>query len=156
MRSGVADLWRRAEVSRAANRRYLNALASVTDKTPLHVAAAPACRAVTVEGQRYRPLNPWAQDAAVLEVISRGEFALNGLRNRDLRRELFAHTTNPNEQRRQSAAVTRKLALLRAHGLIKKVTGTHRWVLTESGRRIVTALLAARHADVDQLTQLAA
>ena len=61
-----------------------------------------------------------------------------------------------DEQRRQPAAVTRKLALLRAHGLIKRVPGTHRWVLTESGRRIVAALLAARHADVDQLTQLAA
>ena len=52
--------------------------------------------------------------------------------------------------------MSRKLALLRAHGLIKKVNGTHRWMLTEKGRRIVTALLAARQADVDRLTQLAA
>lgn len=156
MRRGVADLWRRAEVSRAANTRYLTALASVTDKPPLHAAAGPACRAVTVAGQRFRPLNPWAQDAATLEIISRGEFALNGLRNRDLRRELFARASDRNEQRRQSGAITRKLALLRAHGLIKKVSGTHRWVLTDNGRRIVTALLAARNADVDQLTQLAA
>lgn len=156
MRRGVADLWRRAEVSRAANTRYLTALASVTDQTPLYVAAGPACHAVTVEGQRYRALNPWAQDAAVLALISRGEFALNGLRNRDVRGELFARASDRSEQRRQSGAVTRKLALLRAHGLIKKITGTHRWVLTDSGRRIVTALLAARHANVDQLTQLAA
>jgi len=156
MRSGVADLWRRAEVSRAANTRYLTALASVTDKTPLHEAASPACRAITVDGQRYRAINPWAQDAALLAVISRGEFALNGLRNRDVRRELFARASDPHEQRRQSGAVTRNLALLRAHGLIKKVPGTHRWVLTDNGRRIVTALLAARQANVDQLTQLAA
>jgi hypothetical protein len=156
MRSGVADLHRRAEVSRAANTRYLTALASVTDKTPLQVAAGPVCRTVTVEGHRYRALNPWAQDAAVLESISRGEFALNGLRNRDLRRHLYPATNDKAERRRQSGAVTRKLALLRAHGLIRKVSGTHRWVLTDNGRRIVTALLAARHADVDQLTQLAA
>jgi len=65
-------------------------------------------------------------------------------------------TDDEKERGRQSAAITRKLALLRAHGLIKKVTGTHRWILTENGRRIVTALLAAREADVDQLTQLAA
>jgi hypothetical protein len=156
MRSGVADLWRRAEVSRASNTRYLSALASVTAQTPLHEAANPACRVVTVEGQRYRALNPWAQDAALFEIISRGEFALNGLRNRDVRRELFGPTHDRAEQRRQAAAVTRKLALLRAHGLLKKIPGTHRWVLTEQGRPIVTALLAARHASVDQLTKLAA
>ena len=156
MRSGVADLWRRAEVSRASNTRYLSALASVTDKTPLQQVATPACRTVTIDGQRFRALNPWAHDAALLESISRGEFALNGLRNRDVRQDLYPKTNDRDQLRRQSAAVTRKLALLRAHGLIKKVSGTHRWVLTDNGRRIVTALLAARHADVDQLTQLAA
>lgn len=156
MRSGVADLHRRAEVSRAANTRYLSALASVTGKTPLQALAQPACRVVTVDGQRYRALNPWAQDAPLLELISRGDFALNGLRNREVRRELYPATGDRAAQRRQAAAVTRKLALLRAHGLLKKVSGTHRWVLTDHGRRVVTALLAARHADVDQLTQLAA
>ena len=156
MRSGVADLWRRAEVSRAANTRYLSALASVNERTPLRAVVAPACRPVCVEGHRYRALNPWADDGNLLEAISRGEFALNGLRNRDLRRDLFAATRDPVERRRQSAVVTRKLALLRAHGLIKKITGTHRWILTESGRRIVSALIAARNADTEQLTKLAA
>jgi hypothetical protein len=42
------------------------------------------------------------------------------------------------------------LALLRAHGLIRKVSGTHRYQITERGRRIITALLSARNADVDQ------
>lgn len=156
MRSGVADLYRRAKVSQAANTRYLSALASVTEKTPLQEVAQPVCRVVTVDGQRYRALNPWAQDAGLLEVISRGEFALNGLRNRDLRRELCPKPGDRAEQRRHAATITRKLALLRAHGLIRKVSGTHRWVLTDNGRRIVTALLAARQANIDQLTQLAA
>jgi predicted transcriptional regulator len=52
--------------------------------------------------------------------------------------------------------MTRKLALLRAHGLLKKVSGTHRYQVTEKGRRLITALLTARQADVEQLTQLAA
>jgi hypothetical protein len=34
LRRGVADLWRRAEVSQADNSRYLQALASVTGTTP--------------------------------------------------------------------------------------------------------------------------
>lgn len=156
MRSGVADLWRRAEVSRAANRRYLSALASVKDTTSLQEAAGPVCSRCEVDGQKYRAINPWADDGELLEIVSRGEYALNGIRNRDVRKELYAYSRDPQTQHKQSAAVTRKLALLRAHGLLKKVTGTHRWVLTDHGRRVTTALLAARHANVDQLTQIAA
>jgi hypothetical protein len=157
LRRGVADLWRRGQVSQAANSRYLEALASVTGTTPLYQEAQTLCRPVFIKGKRYRALNPWsAQDGALLEAISRGEFTLNGLRNRDLRKLLYPGHHQPEERRRQSAALTRKLALLRTHGLIRKVSATHRYILTQNGRRIITALLAARRADVDQLTRMAA
>jgi hypothetical protein len=157
LRKSVADLHRRAEVSRAANGRYLGALASVRDQTPLSQEAGKVCRPVTVDGQRHRALNPWsAADGALLEIVSRGEYALAGFRNRDVRGRLHPGRSSAQEQRRQAGRVTRQLALLRAHGLIKKVSGTHRWQVTEKGRRLITALLAARQADVDQLTQLAA
>jgi len=48
------------------------------------------------------------------------------------------------------------LALLHAHGLITKVSRTYRWQVTQKGRRILTVLLAARHADTDKLMSLAA
>jgi DNA-binding MarR family transcriptional regulator len=91
-----------------------------------------------------------------LEAISRGEFTINGLRNRDLQKLFYPGKQQSAQCRRQSATITRKLALLRAHGLIRKVSGTHRYTLTQNGRRIITALLAARRADVDQLTRMAA
>jgi hypothetical protein len=157
LRRGVADLWRRAEVSRAANGRYLEALASVTDRTPLKDQALALCRPVSVDGQRFRALNPWsAADGALLEAISHGEYTINGFRNRDLRTALYPGGRPPEQVRRDAGALTRRLRLLRAHGLIKKITGTHRWMMTQRGRQTVTALLAARQASVDQLTQLAA
>jgi hypothetical protein len=157
LRFGVADLWRRAQVSQAANRRYLQALASTTGKTPLYQEALGVCRAVVLKGQRYRALNPWTdEDGALLEAINRGEFRLNGLRNRDLRKLLHSKATNKKLRLRQAAAITRRLALLRAHGILQKVSDTHRYQLTKTGQRIVTALLAARHCDVDQLTKMAA
>jgi hypothetical protein len=132
-------------------------LASVSGTTPLRVEACGLCRAVTVDGQRYRALNPWSeQDGALLEAVSRGEFTINGFRNRDLRALLYQRKGTPEQERKRSAAVSRKFGLLKAHGLIKKVNGTHRWLLTDKGRRLATALLAARQADVDQLTKLAA
>jgi hypothetical protein len=45
--------------------------------------------------------------------------------------------------------------LWRAHGLIRKVPQTHRYLVSETARRTLTALLAARHADTDRLTQCA-
>ena len=90
-------------------------------------------------------------------MIGRGEFTLNGFRNRDLRQHLFAfEPSSPEATRRQSGQVTRRLRLLRAHGLIKKVPHTHRYVLTDNGRAVVVALNAARNASPRQLAELAA
>jgi hypothetical protein len=157
LRRGVADLCRRAEVSFAANERYLQALASVTGSSPLQAEAAGVCRAVFYRNRRYRGLNPLAQsDYQLLQALSRGEFSLSGMRNRHLRRLLYTPTKCPVQQRRNAAVITRQLALLRAHGLLKKIPHTQRYQLTPKGRRIITALLAACHADVEQLTKMAA
>jgi len=157
MRRGVADLKRRAEVSRAANIRYLTALAATNGKVPLSQWVEEVCKPLQREGRRIRALNPWSpQDAALLQAINRGEFKINGFRNRDLRSLLLTTKAGPEEQKRRASAVTRKLSLLRAHGLIKKLSGTHRYVLSQNGHTMVTALLAARQATVDELTKIAA
>jgi len=103
--------------------------------------------------RRVRALNPLApEDAGMLEVVSRHEFLINGMRNRDVRWLLFGEDpTTPSEHRKRSAAVTRKLRLLRAHGLLHKVPNTHRYLVSEEGRKVITALLAARNASTEQL-----
>jgi hypothetical protein len=122
MRKGIADLHRLTEVSQAANERYLRALASVEDTRSIGELAGRLGRPIQHAGRRVRALNPLASDdAELLDAISRGEFLINGFRNRDLRLQLFAGTSlSPDERRRQSAAVSRKL-VLRAHGLVKKL-----------------------------------
>jgi len=52
--------------------------------------------------------------------------------------------------------VTRQPRLLRAYGLIRKVSHTHRHLLAPNAAVTIDALLAARHADTEQLQQLAA
>jgi hypothetical protein len=84
MRKGIADLHRRAEVSQAANDRYLRALASVEDTTSLGELTVRLCQPARHKGPRIRPPNPHAPaDAALLTAICHGEFAINGLRNRE-------------------------------------------------------------------------
>jgi hypothetical protein len=157
LRRGVADFYRRAEVSRAATERHLMALAAVHVQTPLKEQAARVCRAVRHNAQRYRALNPLADsDAHLMAIVNRGEFSLNGFRNRAVRFHLYGLTEDKAKERRQMAAVGRRLRLLRAHGLIAKVSKTHRYIVTEKGREVITALLAARQASTEQLTALAA
>jgi hypothetical protein len=153
MRKGVADLPRRAEVSQAANDRYAQTMAAVKCTTPLKDLAEPLCEKTRYKNQPARALNPLSvSDALLLETVNRGEFNINGFRNRDLRKYLYTKPTNdPAEHKRRGAATTRKLRLLRAHGLIKKVPKTHRYVLSDRGRQTITTLLAARSANVETL-----
>ena len=170
VRKGVADLYRRAEVSQASNDRFAAAQAAVLsqDATPLKELTAGLCRRVVrpgrekSDGSRTRPrtfrgLNPLAaEDLQLLALVSQPKFEVSGMRNQDLRPSLFPNTpTNPQEQRRQASAVSRKLAILRAHGLLEKVCKSHRYRLTEKGRQGLTALLAAANASTHKLTSLA-
>jgi hypothetical protein len=153
LRKGVADLGRRAAVSQACNQRLAESLASVAETTPLGKLLEPLSQPVRDDrGRRYRALNPTAgEDGALLRAVAHGEFLINGFRNRDLRHRLCPASSDVRVQRQQAAAMTRKLALLRAHGLIVKVQKTHRYRLSAAGQRVTTALLAAYEADVTRL-----
>ena len=157
MRRGIADLHRRAEVSRKAAERYLDAFASVEEDTTLEELIRRPGQPKQWRGRRVRALRPFADDHQLLEAVSRGEFALNGFRNRDLRGIFFPRATaSPEKARRRPASVSRKLRLLRAHGLITKITGAHRYQLSAAGRKAITAILTALQSTVRQLTPTAA
>jgi len=157
LRRGVADLYRRAEVCHAANERYLDALAVADADQPLGRQLDRLCQPTTWKGQHLRGLNIWGADAPLLAAITRGEYLLNGFRNRDVREQLYgAQPSRAREQRKQAGRVTRLLRLLRAHGLIRKVPHTHRYLLSPCGRLLLAALSAARNASPRKLTELAA
>jgi hypothetical protein len=152
LRRGVADASRRAAVSERAVERYLDALAWVEDQTTVQDLLARLGQPRDWKGRRVRALDPLHKDRALLDAVSRGEFTLNGFRNRDLQRIFFgAPADEEREKRRRSAWVSRKLRLLRAHGVIRKVTGTYRYQLTEPGQRAVGAISAALRATVCDL-----
>jgi hypothetical protein len=157
LRRSVADLHRRAQVSRAACQRHLSALAAVHVKTCLAQATLKVCQPIRKEGRRYRALNPLAQaDAALLTEVNKGDYLINGFRNHNIREALHGQTDDDIKRRRAMARVGRQLALLRAHGLIRKISRTHRYVVTRKGREIITAMLAARRANTEQLITFAA
>jgi hypothetical protein len=153
MRHAVADLDRRVEISRAANERYLEALAVVEEPSPARELLDAVSQPVTKDDRPYRALHPVSrQEAAVFAVVLCGQFLLKGFSNRDLRERLGVNlAVDVQERRRQSGRTTRLLRLLRAHGLIRKVSGTRYYRVTPKGQRIMTASLKLRDADVAKL-----
>jgi len=157
LRGGVADLYRRAEISRRAAERYLEALADVDEQSTLEELVQRLGQPKQWKGRRVRALRPFGDDRALLASVSRGEFTLNGFRNREVQKFFFpAAAKDPRQARRRSAWVSRQLRLLRAHGLIRKISGTHRYQLTDNGRKAIGAILAALRSTVRDLTPLAA
>jgi hypothetical protein len=159
MRRGVADLHRRAEISQKANERYLDALSTVDDSTRLSELIRKLEQPCQIGKQRVRALHPFSpEDHALLEAVNRGEFSINGLRNRDLQTLLPGPKTSlsASEKRRRSARISRQLRMLRAHRLIRKVPRTHRYQVTTAGRLIITAILTADRASLSQLNRIAA
>jgi hypothetical protein len=158
LRRGIADVHRRAEVCQASNERYLDALSGVNTSTPLGELIRDICQPTTYRNKRVRGLRPWAEtDLALFRAVSRGEFCVNGFRNRDLQSLLFDGTADTVEhRRRRSARVSRLLRMLPAHHLIQKVQRTHRYLLTARGREVWCAVLAAHRIRLDQLNKLAA
>ena len=78
------------------------------------------------------------------------------MRNRDLTTFFFDRSNSTLSEKQKSSKSTRLIRMLRAHGLVKKVPKTHRYVLTEKGRSITALVKAASPVQAQQLIELAA
>jgi hypothetical protein len=156
MKKGVSDLPRRTQVSQKSNERCLEALATVSSDRTLGELTAEVSRRKTKAGRSVRALNLLGEDdLRLLRAVGKGEFLVNGLRNRDIRALMFDREAKDEvEAKQQSSAVTRMFRLLREHGVIRKVPSTHRYLVTEKGRELIVGLMAAH--DANPLKSLAA
>jgi hypothetical protein len=134
MAKGVANAYRYAEVARAANLRYLEALAVVDDPSAAYRLLDRLCEPTRRHQKRFRGLNPL-----------RGEHFIHGFRNRDVAAGIgLSRPADLSTRKRQSACVSRKLQLLRAHGLIAKIPHARRYRLTLCGATLMTAAVLLR------------
>ena len=155
MRKGIAALYRMTEISQNANERLINALAGVDDSRRVEELTDKVQQPTQWKGRRVRALRPWAEDKELLAAVNHGEFMLNGLRNANLQALLYSTPAGTEqEKKRRSAAVSRKLRMLRAHGVIQKVPKHNRYQVTEHGRSMIQAVLTAARTSQHQLNQL--
>src|SRR5271166_5893482 len=135
------------------NERYLEALAVVGQPEPVRQALDPISRRIVHQGRPYRGLRPLTpEETDLFRAVLRGEFLIQGFRNPDLRRRLFPEATDDARRRRQaSGRVTRLLRLLRAHGLIRKVSATRYYRVTGKGQHVMSIALQLREIDLANL-----
>jgi len=117
----------------------------------LGVWAAPE-----VEGTQRAGFAPLGRGSSLVAAVSEGS-----LPSRDSAtatcKEFSSPKHLPTSKKPAGAGLGGASAALAAgHGLIRKISGTHRYQLTPGGRKAITALLTALHATVRQLTPIAA
>jgi hypothetical protein len=146
MSKGVANLYRYAQVSRQANARYLEALAVVDDLGVGQSELDRRCAKVLYQGRMRRALQPLGQDDQALFLgVLRGEYAVRGFRNQELGERLFgAKPDDLVERRRQCGRVSRRISLLRAHGLLCKLPRCRRYRPTVRGQRFMSTAIHLR------------
>jgi hypothetical protein len=157
LRKGITDLRRRARISQQANGRHANAMAVVSSERRVHDIVDPMTKPAQLAGRRVRAMRPWAApDLPLLKAIASGNFLINGFRNRDAHTAIFdtAPASQADRKKRTSRAAY-LLRILRAHGIIAKVEGTHRYYVTDNGREFIAAVLATDQAPLTKLAQCA-
>lgn len=147
MNKGVSNFYQYHQVARAANKRYLDALAVVDLPAATEKQLDRVCEPAVFHGRRRRALNPLRADEQQLFLaVLGGDNLLNGFRNRDLVERLYPRATKDAcEQRRRTAHVSRLMQLLRAHGLVAKIPHSYRYRVSAKGQAIMSAAVQVRH-----------
>jgi hypothetical protein len=137
-------------VCQAANERYLQALALVPVPQPAKTVLDPVSRRVIKEGRPYRALRPISQEEAkMFRILLNGAYRIQGFRNPDVRRQLYPEAeSDPIARHKASGRITRHFRLLRAHGLIQKISGVRYYRVTDRGTQVMTTAQTLRETDL--------
>ncbi|WP_373265142.1 hypothetical protein [Hungatella hathewayi] len=107
MGKSISNFYRYAVISKAANKRFLD---SMCNTLPVR----------SIERKRtYTGYNVWALESFQLfETICDGRYLIRGFTNQEIRRSICRGNPDTSKER---GRMSRTLAKLRAHGLIRKI-----------------------------------
>ena len=136
MRKNLYSLFALQEKLRAANQRYLEFISSLEDHSAGLRRLDRFSQPVQEQQRSYAGFNFFdPEDRATLEVLLRGEFNIQGVRNKELRSHLKGTT---------SGQISRLLRRLRLHGIVRKVRCSYRYLLTPLGKQVLSLGLKLR------------
>ncbi len=139
MGKSISNLYRYAEIARASNKRYIDALENIMPVKSVQKEIQDICRRKTEKGKIFTGFNVWEKDTLQLfQTISDGRYLLSGFTNKAVRQSIYPTSYNDKKIRNK---MTRLLKKLRVHGLVRKVPHSHRYHMSDKGRRIINSLI---------------
>ena len=146
MNKGVANFYHYHAVARQSNERYLDALATAAMPCATVKQLDKLHKPARFGNRRRRALNVLSDaDQRLFLAVLRGDHCVNGFRNGDVAKVLFpTPAKSVRERRRRSTQVSRKLQLLRAHGLIAPIRSSYRYRITRTGQTLMNSAIAVR------------
>lgn len=140
----IANLYRYAQVSQAANRRYLDAVSLAEPKTESIMEIEKICNRVSSGNRVFSGLNPVSKEVErIFLAVMNGGNHINGFANASIRSNLFLDAAGDDKRLRNKT--TRIIAKLRAHKLIAKIPHSFRYKVTPKGVRIMSAALTVKN-----------
>jgi len=142
MKKGIYNLSPLKKLLLEANSRYLEFISTISDRTNGIKNVMKVSKTVIENNRSYRGFNFFAEnDLSVLIAIERGEFNISGFQNKNIRSKLANKNTGQ---------ISRILARLRFHGLIKMIGRTYKYYLTVLGRRVIAVALKIKELFIVQ------
>ena len=151
MGKSIANLYRYKEVSEASNMRYLEALGNAIDKSKPIKEIEKVSSKIVVKGRRYTGFNALdKQTTELFEILSNAGYMINGFRNADIKYALYEDDKEVESDKVRNR-VTRLLAKLRAHKLIKKAPNSLKYYVTPKGRKIISEVLYFKKSELSEI-----
>ena len=128
LKKNIYSLTLLADNLKAANKRYLDFIAAFDNKEIGRKRLEHVTESKTENNRNYKGFNFFKKDdLAILLAILRGEFNINGFRNKNIKKLLGFN----------SAKISRLIKRLRVHGLIKKTADSYKYYLTKVGKETI-------------------
>lgn len=142
MGKSISNLYRYAEISKAANRRFLDAMCNIIPSRSIEAEINGVCEKKKVRTRNYTGYNVWSPETfRLFEVVCDGKYLIRGFTNQEIRRSICKENPDTSKER---GRMSRELAKLRTHGLIRKIPHSRRYMVSDKGRRVMGALIETK------------
>jgi hypothetical protein len=156
LRKGIADINIRARISAERNKSFSEQLATVSDKTPVGKILEEITHKISRSGKKFRGLDVTGKDRELLIALTDPAFNAGSITNKSLQEKLKGTEWANGLTGKKLSSKIRHISLLRSHGIIRKLPKQHKYVLTDKGRKISSALNALLSASTEDLVNLVA
>lgn len=144
MKKNIYSLAPLQNVLKAANRRYLAFISAIDDQQTGRHRLNRISKPIPQNRRKYKGFNFFdTDDLKLMLTIARGEFNINGFKNKDIRNYIPC---------KNGGQISRLLKRLRVHGLIRKAQKVYKYYLTKLGKQVIaTALKIKEFVIIPQL-----